>query len=245
MQPGGIKSADADDHNTSTQLKHKLHDLTAKTKFTSKHLLGISKGDAEVRNEHTRTAGEAAIDELNANPAFDPAKLFNKPRIGVVGKLGKTVNALQTAAQTVTNPKASLKSRVTRSTASNFAKNSPQLSQRANLDFLEAHADLHKAKASHENDCNAHGTDPTSADANVSRNEGRVEELQQRREAMRVGWVTDRHLRRVKVVDTRVPSMPEDSFFEDEDDCGYTGYDWGRWIAYVGAIHDSDALDIR
>jgi hypothetical protein len=51
---------------------------------------------------------------------------------------------------------------------------------------------------------------------------------------MRVAWVTARHVQRVRVVDAiPPPPFPDDTFSEDVDDCGFTEFKWGKWIAYV------------
>ena len=42
---------------------------------------------------------------------------------------------------------------------------------------------------------------------------------------MRVAWVTARHVQRVRAVHTiSAPSFPEESFFEKQDDCGYSEF---------------------
>ncbi len=51
---------------------------------------------------------------------------------------------------------------------------------------------------------------------------------------MRVAWVTARHVQRVRVVGAILPPpFPDDSFFDGVDDCGFTEFKWGKWIAYV------------
>jgi hypothetical protein len=51
---------------------------------------------------------------------------------------------------------------------------------------------------------------------------------------MRVAWVTARHVQRVRVVDVmNPPRFPDDSFFFEEDDCGFKQFNWVKWLAYV------------
>lgn len=46
--------------------------------------------------------------------------------------------------------------------------------------------------------------------------------------------MTARHVQRVRVVNVfPIPIFPEEAFFERQDDLGFTGFDWGKWIAYV------------
>jgi hypothetical protein len=106
------------------------------------------------------------------------------------------------------------------------------LSRQADLDFLEAHDDLVRVQDTH----NANDDNETTArkDGDIDNAEQHVQDLENKRHNMRVAWVTARHVQRVRAVDTiPPPPFPDDSFFEEKDDCGFPAFNWGKWIAYV------------
>lgn len=166
-----------------------------------------------------------ALDELENSFAFNPAGFLNKPRMSISGSAGKAISTLHKTAEAVQNPKKFIKARA----ASKLSKTArPYLSRKADLDFLEAHDDLAEAKA----DENAEDAEsPIEADK-IDHCQSRVNSLQETRDTMRIAWMTGRHVSRVRAVDADPRSFPRDEYFEEEDDCGATEYQWGRWLGY-------------
>jgi len=97
---------------------------------------------------------------------------------------------------------------------------------------LEAHDDLGRAEG-------ARGwiNDKEEAawnDGNIGQCEEHISEIERERQNMRVAWVTASHVQKVRVVNAvRPPPFPDDNFFEQRDDCGFMGFNWGKWITYV------------
>lgn len=216
--------------------------LKTRAKRKAKHILHIESSSDEDDEYH------AAINELDNSPAFNTSKFLNRARIGTSGLRGKAVDLVQGTADAILNPKEAIKTRATKKTAGSLAKSRPFLSRKADLEFLEAHDNLERAEERRRD-----GTDDEDnaarRKASVDGCEERVESLERARQNMRVAWITARHVQRVRVVDSIPPApFPDDSFFEQEDDCGFLEFNWGKWIAYVSQVYFprccSECLDI-
>lgn len=134
--------------------------------------------------------------------------------------------------QAIFNPKKTFKSAATKQIAGTSAKSRPYLSRKADLDFLEAHEDLERAEGS---STNAIGKgEAGKKDGNTDKCEKHIEELERARLGMKVAWMTARHVPRVLVVNVFPPPLfLEGSFFERKDDCRFTEFELGEWMAYV------------
>ncbi|TVY81863.1 hypothetical protein LSUE1_G007993 [Lachnellula suecica] len=212
--------------------RHALQRVKDKAKAKTKRLLHIDSSDDEDEDEE-KTAYEATVEELNDSPAFNTSKLLNTSRIGPAGLPDKAIALLQSTAHAIIDPKAAIKSRATRKTAGKLAKSRPYLSRQADLDFLEAHDDFVRAK---EDMTNGNDDDETAAqkDGDIDHCAQHIQDLEDKRQSLRVAWVTARHVQRVRVVDAiSPPPFPEESFFVEEDDCGFPEFNWGKWIGYV------------
>jgi hypothetical protein len=204
------------------------HGFKAKAKQKAKNFLHLEPNSYEADDDQYH----AALDELENSPAFNTSKFLNRARLGSSGFASKAIDLIQGTASAIVNPKAAIKSRATRKTAGTLAKSRPYLSRKADLDFLDAHEDLERERESR----NGNDDDETAAKKKkgIGQCEDRLEDLERTRQNMRVAWVTARHVQRVRVVDAiPPPPFPEDSFFEQEDDCGFMEFNWGKWIAYV------------
>jgi len=209
--------------------RHTLRRVKDKAKTTAKRALNIESSRDE---DGEKTTYEAAVEELNDSPAFNTSKFLNKSRIGASGVPAKVVAILQGTANAIIDPKAAIKYRATRKTAWKLAKSRPYLSQQADLDFLEAHDDLMRAQDTH--DANDDNKTAARKDGDIDDAEHHIQDLENKRHNMRVAWVTAQHVQRVRVVDAiPPPPFPDDSFFEEKDDCGFPAFNWGKWIAYV------------
>lgn len=203
------------------------HGLKAKAKKKAKSLLHIQGTSDEVQDDEHH----AALDELENSPAFNTSKVLNRARVGSLGITSKAIGFVRSTASAIIHPKTALKTRATRKTAGTLAKSRPYLSRQADLDFLEAHDDLQKALGMR--DGNDTGETAEDKRKGIDQCEEHLENLERTRQNMRVAWVTARHVQRVRVVDAITPQFPEDNFFEQEDDCGFTEFNWGKWLAYV------------
>jgi hypothetical protein len=212
----------------ATSKRQKLAEIKVKAKDKTKRVLHINSSE-----EHReRPFHETEVDELNESPAFNPTKFLNRQRVEQAGLHAKVVSAVQSTIEAVLNPKKAIKSAATKKTAGTLAKSRPYLSRKADLDFLEAYDDLERTGGSSNN---AVGKgEATEKDGNIDQCEKHIEELERARLGMRVAWMTARHVQRVRVVNIfPPPPFPEESFFEKQDDRGFTAFDWGKWIAYV------------
>lgn len=169
--------------------------------------------------------------ELDNSPAFDPTKFWGKKRFSIGRAASKAWSILHASGAMIIDPKRSLKSRVTKTTAGKIAKRGPRISRKADLKFLEAHDNLEAVEFSRcdsDNEDARHRKDVQMADAAEQ-----VHRLQNRREAMRVAWITRRHVMRVKAVSKKKRNYPGDFYFEKPDDCGATEFMWGKWLGWV------------
>lgn len=211
-----------------TSKRQKLAEIKDKAKNKTKRVFHIDYFEEHME----RSSQEAEVDELNESPAFNPTKFLNRQRVGQAGLPAKVVSAVQSTIEAVLNPKKAIKSAATKKTAGTLAKSRPYLSRKADLDFLEAHDDLERVEGSR---VNADGKgEVVEKNGNIDECEEHIEELERARLEMRVAWMTARHVQRVRVVNVFPPPIfPEESFFERQDDLGFTEFDWGKWIAYV------------
>jgi len=214
------------DPPSATRLK--LQNLKNAAKEKTKRALKIES----LEEDGTKTPYEAAVEELDNSPAFNSDKFLNRARIGPAGLPDKVIAAVQGTADIIISPKTAIKTRATRKAAGKLAKSRPYLSRKADLDFLEAHDDLHRL----EGERSGGNDEETGAriDEDVNQVEDRINDMELTRQSMRVAWVTARHVQRVRVVDAiPPPPFPDIKFFEKSDACGYPEFQWGRWIAYV------------
>jgi len=232
MQNNGVQPDTSSPDITSN--KHTLRRIRDAAKAKTKKALHIDSSEAEHEEHEDQSSYEAAVEELNESPAFNSSKFLNRSRIGPSGIPDKTIAVLQGTANAIINPKAAIKSRVTHKTAGKLAKSRPYLSRQADFDFLEAHDDLLRVKDTQDGDNDEEMT--ARKDGDIENRTQRIQALEDKRHNMRVAWVTARHVQRVRVVETTPPSpFPDESFFVEEDDCGFPAFNWGKWLAYVSS----------
>ncbi|PVH70925.1 hypothetical protein DL98DRAFT_472213 [Cadophora sp. DSE1049] len=212
--------------STSTK-ENKRQRLRERAKAKTKKVLHIESPSSSEESSY-----EAAQDELQESPAFNPDKFLNQARIrqsGASPKAAAFLQGLQSTVEAVIHPKAAIQSRATRKTAGNLAKSRPYLSRKADLDFVQAHEDLEEARGGD----GGNGEDGDLRNNKIDGCTDHIEEMERKRQSIRVAWVTTRHVHRVRVADAvPPPPFPDDEFFIAEDDCGYPEFQWGKWIAY-------------
>jgi hypothetical protein len=235
MRHEDVNSTSTTSAGSTTPKLGKLSEIKEKAKDKTKRVLHIESSGNDTQN----SPNQAAIDELNESPAFHPTKFLNRQRIGQAGLPAKAVSALQSKVEAIANPKAAIKSRATKKTAGTLAKSRPYLSRKADLDFLEAHDDLERAEGSRNGTKDQE--EAVRKDGDIDQCEEHIAELERARLNMRVAWMTSRHVQRVRAVDAVPPPFPEDSFFQQQDDCGFMEFNWGKWFAYVSVWMRTDA----
>ncbi|TVY55057.1 hypothetical protein LCER1_G007475 [Lachnellula cervina] len=225
---------DTSDPDIATN-KHTLQRVREKVKTAAKRALNI---DSPEHGDVDKTPYAAAVEELNDSPAFNTSKLLNKSRIESSGVPEKVIAFLQGTVNAVIDPKEAIKFRATRKTAGKIAKSHPYLSRQADMDFLQAHDDLAQAQDTQSSNVGEAGSAQRNED--VDDCEEHVQALENKRHNMRVAWITSRHVQRARVVDPLPPPFPDDSFFEEKDDSGFSAFNWGKWIIYkllIGSHH--------
>ncbi|TAQ85295.1 hypothetical protein B7494_g6393 [Chlorociboria aeruginascens] len=215
-----------------------LRDMKNAATEKAKDILHIDGPRRNEQSEHN-----SVVKELDKSPAFDPSKFSNKSRIAPAKNTGNPiVVVLQGAIETIINPKASIKSRVTRKAAGKLAKSQANFSRQTDLDFLEAHDELDRARNANTQDGDAQTERKRGGD--VVELKERIDELEKKRQSMMVAAVTSRHVQRVGIVDlTTLPPFPPDSFFEKRDDYGMIEFQWGKWIGYVSHNFTTQYID--
>ncbi|KAI9822581.1 MAG: hypothetical protein M1827_000300 [Pycnora praestabilis] len=222
---------------TSSPKRNRLRELTTRTKVKTKKLLRIdgirdqSDGDGEDDHEDRHEP----LDNITGNPAFEPKNLLRKKRVSVGGTADKALGTLQSVASLVAHPKTAVKSKASRTTAGKLSQaEHPYLSQKADLEFLKAHDDLHEAESSRG------GTSDDERDP-AAEERKKLEELEGHRESVRVAWTTSRHIHRARVVPKRHLNIPDSSFFEEKDAHGnFVRYRWGEWLGLMLIYYTQD-----
>ncbi|RAL62368.1 hypothetical protein DID88_004934 [Monilinia fructigena] len=217
------------DLNNSSPL-HGPDRLRSKAKAKAKRLIEIAEGNSLSEDNEEDQFLNAVAEEINQSAAFDADKVLNTSRLGNVSRIERTKTILQGTAGAITHPIASLKSKATRKTAGKLAKSRPYLSNQADFDFLEAYDGLHQARDAQNTSDDEDAIEENLND--IDHYEKKVHTIERSREEMRVAWVTDRHVHRVRVVDKIPPPFPPDQYFERQNDQGFTEFQWGKWVRY-------------
>ena len=217
--------------NGSSKRK-KLRNLTLKTKTKTKKLLNVDSSKSEAEPENLE-----ALRKLKDDPAFNPSELVNQKTSPTGGKTDKPIDVFQSIVNTVTHPKRTVITKVKKTTAGNLSTvQRPLLSQRADLNFLEAHENLSRAESTSSSRHAISGEeDEEWEDPATAKYRDKVATLEAHRESLRVAWTTD-HIKRVKVVPKRQIMFPETEAFIERDEKGsQTRYKWEKWLGYVCA----------
>ena len=185
--------------------------------------------DGENNSEAESVQG---MSDIERDPAFNPGQLVNKRQISAEGAKDKTLHALQQLGRIILYPKDTIKSKATKTTAKHLSKaERPYLSQKADLDFLEAHEGLKRAESSSSS---RHGVSDEEIDSDIIRRRDKIREMEMHRESLHAAWTTSRHVRRVRVVPKRHIAFPEVEYFTERDNEGNIArYDWLKWLGYV------------
>lgn len=210
--------------------RDKVSSLTSRSKAKVKQAFTIEDGYSSDESDH-RTYEQKSLDDLHHNPAFDPSKFLNPWRFNAFGTLGKVLDGVNLMGSAVTHPKKTIKDRATHTAAGKIAKARPYISREADLRFLDVANDLDRAESSR---CESDGDELAARkDERIDDLNEKINGIEEKRLSLRVAWQSSRHMQRVKVVRREQGKFPEDSFFEEKDDCGQTVFRWDKYIGYV------------
>ena len=208
--------------------RSRLSGLATIAKAKTKKILQIHGATSD----QGASEGEGPLSALEHNPAFNCSDL-QKRRCFRPGKTAeKTLGTVQTMGRVFVHPKDTIKRGATRTTAGQLSKaERPYLSQKANLEFLQAHDDLKQAESIGSS---RQVTSDDEEDDYIDKQQDKVREMEAHRESLRVAWTTSRHVRRVRVVPKRHVNVPENEYFVERNEGGeLVRYDWLKWLGYV------------
>ena len=200
--------------------------VTSRAKSKTKRLLKVDAATAVDFEE------DYSLNDLKDNPAFAPSHLTKKRRLRPVKTADKTLKTFHSIGNAIIHPKDAIKSKATKTTANQLSKaDRPYLSQKADLEYLQAHDNLKRAESIHSS---KRGTSDEEQNDSVGNHRENVRKLEAHRESLRAAWTTSRHVRRVRVVPKRHIDFPDNEFFVERDNNGNIAhYDWMKWLGYV------------
>ena len=199
--------------------KKRLSGIKAKTKK-------IFKLDGAV-DELSENGKEDPLENMENNSAFNSSILIKKRRFRPGKTADKTLGAIQSIGNAVVHPIKSAKSTATRTTAGQLSKaERPFLSQKADIEFLQAHDNLKRAESTSSS---KQGT--SDEESLIGGHRDKIRELEEHRESLRAAWTTTRHVRRVRVVPKRHFNFTDNERRNERQ--GFVGYDWLKWLGHV------------
>ena len=241
---------DAEDSDEATQkrpsTRTKLRSLRKKTKARTKKIFTLSAGNAtDDKNDAIDTT--EALKNIENDPAFNPTKLSKQTTNPSLSSgrspLDKSAGALKFIAKSVIHPKDAIKHKATTTTAAKLsAVQKPHVSQKADLEFLEAHDSLSRAQSSQASRQASRRmtSDEEEEDEETTRCRNKVEMLEAHRESIRVAWTTG-HIDRVRVVPKRHFEFPKREAFVERDEKGeVVRYRWEKWLGHVLVYYTQD-----
>ena len=228
-----VQVSDSSDDGTSDKVagsskRKRISGLTSRTKAKTKKILKM-KGTTDDRSDSEE---EGPFSIMEHDPAFNSSKLRKQRRFRPGKTAEKALGTMQTVGRVFVHPKGTIKKGATRTTAGQLSKaDRPYLSQKANLDFLQAHDDLKQAESTSSS---KQATSEEEQDDSIVSQRDKVKEMEEHRESLRVAWITSRHVRRVRVVPKRHINFPENEYFIERDEREQViRYDWLKWLGYV------------
>lgn len=199
--------------------------LTQRTKAKTKRLF-------KLEDDKSEDGEEEPLDHMEHDPAFNSSQLIKKKRFRPGKTASKTLGAIQSIGNAVVHPINSAKSTATRTTAGQLSKaERPFLSQKADMEFLQAYDDLERAKSTSSS---KQGTSDEEQTLLIGGHRDKIQEMEEQREGLHAAWTTSRHVRRVRVVPKRHINFPKNEYFVERNERGErVRYDWLKWLGYV------------
>ena len=213
-----------------TRRRRRLSGFTGRTKAKTKKLFRLDGAEADEQSEDEE--GDPLHTE-NDSP-FNSSQLTKKNEFRPVKTADKALRAIQSLGNAVTHPVKSAKSTATRTTAGQLSKaERPFLSQKADIQFLQAHDDLKHAESTGSS---KQGTCDEEQESLIGGHRDKLREMEEHRESLRVSWTTGRHV--MRVVPKRHINFPNNEYFVERDERGvFVHYKWLKWLGYVILRH--------
>ena len=207
--------------------RKRLSGLTRRNKAKMKQLFKLNGAEA---NEQSEDEEEAPPDSMKNDPAFSSSEIIKRKRFRPAKTADKTLGAIQCIGKAVIHPIKSAKSTATRTTARQLSKaERPYLSQKADIEFLQAHDNLKRAEFTSSLE---QGTPNEEQESVIGGHRDKIREMEEHRESLRVAWTTSRHI--VRVVPKRYINFPNNEYFVQRDERGnFVRYEWLKWVGYV------------
>lgn len=203
--------------------RKRISRLTRRTKARTKTFFKLH---GATTSEQSGDEDGDPLDSIKTNPAFSSSRVMKKSRFHPGKTADKTLGAFQSIGNAVVHPVEAVKSTATRTTAGQLSKaERPFLSQKADIEFLQAHDNLKHAESTGSS---KQGTLDEEQES-LSGHRDKIREMEEQRESLRVAW-TSSHVRRARVV-----KFPDNEYFEerDEEHGGHIRHNWLKWLGYV------------
>ena len=215
----------------SPTTRQRLSSLAGRIKAKTKKLSSLGGVDADEQSQDNQ---EDPLRILKTDPAFNSSQLIKKRRYRPAKSADQMLGAIQSLGSAVVHPVKTAKSTATRTTASQLSKaERPFLSQKADIEFLQAHDNLKRAESTSSS---TRGTSDEDQNSLVDGHRDRVRGMEEHRESLRAAWTTSRHV--VRVVSQRHIIFPNNEYFVERDDRGvFVRYKWLEWLGYVIPQH--------
>ena len=189
-------------------------------------------------SQNSETVCNGVMHGLEHDPAFSSKKPPHTEHVSLDTAGNRTLNTFQTVGRSIVHPKEAIKSKLTKTTARQLSKTErPYLSQKSDLEFLQAHDNLKHAEST--NASIRDGSDK-EYETIVDGHRDRLREMETHRESLQAAWTMSRHVRRVRVVPKRRMPLPKaEQFAERNARDKLVSYDWLKWLGYVRITHPS------
>ncbi|GAM84035.1 hypothetical protein ANO11243_020260 [Dothideomycetidae sp. 11243] len=182
-------------------IKTKLKTLKTRVKEKTSNVLHSARPSSTTEP----VTQEQPTDRLINNPAFDPSSLAEGHQTTPESTFGKVKDSLIAAGKAVANPKRAIQQKA----ASKLATGDrPYLSQQADEDYIDAHADLTRCQ-----DEEADSSSNKGSGTNETESRRRIKQLEEVRDARKVAWTTAEHMQRVAVFQAVTLGMPSPGQF--------------------------------
>lgn len=210
--------------DTTKSKRQRVKEIGHEAKVKTKRLLSRHHAPEHVQAEDDDGEYDDPYENIQDNPAFDPSQLVSKKKWTVEATADRALGSIVAGAKAIAHPTDAAK----RKAASKVAvEDRPYLSREADLEFLNAHADLDTAK-SHDN--------PGSSNTEeVRQGKDNVEALEELRRSRKVAWTTSHHMRRLLVVPKREIDTPKKDQFRVRDE--RSGREKFDWQSYYSALN--------
>ena len=213
-------------HNEDVNKKKKEPGLRARAKEKTKAILHIRGHEDPVDLKDDQTH-DRVLSNIDDDAAFHPSQVTDeadKQQQKPGSTVDKTLHNLHSVGRAIIHPQKTAESKAHRKTAQELARmQRPQLSDAADLEFLEAQGALDT------------GTKDTSVDSDSAglSNREKADLLEAHRDSTLVAWTT-KHIDRAASIHKLQIKWPDAEAFIQRDEKGNVArYRWERWLGYV------------